>query len=75
MFCAAKVRKKRATDSQIKFFVNMNSFDNWVALNLLTMIVIAFLPHTEIVFSIYIGIITIIPIAYSYVEYKKLGKG
>ncbi len=46
----------------------------WVALTLLTMILIAFLPKSEIVFGIYIGIITVVPVAFSYLEYKKLGK-
>jgi accessory gene regulator protein AgrB len=38
------------------------------------MILIAFLPHVEIIFGVYIGTITIVPIIYSYVEYKKREK-
>lgn len=46
----------------------------WVATTLLTMILVAFLPQVEIVFGVYLGIITLVPIVYSYVEYKKLVK-
>lgn len=46
----------------------------WVVATLLTMILIAFLPNVEIVFGVYLGTITIVPIVYSYLEYKKLTK-
>lgn len=43
----------------------------WVASTLITMVLIAILPHPEIVFGVYIGVIAIVPIVYSYIEYKK----
>lgn len=46
----------------------------WVAATLLTMVVLPFLPDPEIVFGVYVAIITIIPIVYSYIIYKKLKK-
>lgn len=46
----------------------------WVGITLITMLVLPFLPHYEITFGIYLGIITIVPIVYSYIIYKKLEK-
>jgi uncharacterized membrane protein len=44
----------------------------WVACTLMTMVLIAFVSHYEIVFGIYLAVITIVPIAYSYVVFKKI---
>ena len=44
----------------------------WVVSSLITMVLIAILPHPEIVFGIYVGVILIIPIVYSFLVYKKL---
>lgn len=46
----------------------------WVVATLITMILIALVSRIEIVFGVYIAVITIVPIAYSYFEHKKLAK-
>ena len=46
----------------------------WVIASLLMMVILPLLPNMEIAFMIYIATISIIPMAYSYVEYKKLEK-
>lgn len=46
----------------------------WVGLTLIAMILMPFLPHYEIVFSVYIGVITVVPIVYSYVVFKNIDK-
>lgn len=44
----------------------------WVVSTLIVMVLLPFLPQPEIVFGVYIGLISIIPIVYSYVIYKKI---
>lgn len=46
----------------------------WVIATLITMVLIAIVPRIEIVFGVYIAVITILPIGYSYFEFKKRSK-
>lgn len=46
----------------------------WVIITLLMMIILPLLPSVDIVFGIYMAIIIIVPIVYSYVEFKKTQK-
>ncbi|MFL5764809.1 MAG: SdpI family protein [Bacteroidia bacterium] len=43
----------------------------WVVSTILAMVIIPFIPSADIVFGIYLAVIIIAPIAYSYIEYKK----
>lgn len=49
----------------------------WVFASLITMLVIPFVPTQagEIVFISYLAVIAIVPIVYSYLEFKKINKG
>jgi len=44
----------------------------WVFGTLITMAILPFLPETETFFGIYIGVITVIPIVYSYFLFRKI---
>ena len=44
----------------------------WVVGSLAMMIVLPFVPHLETMFLIFIAIICVVPIAYSYIIYKKI---
>ncbi|MCX6295305.1 MAG: SdpI family protein [Bacteroidetes bacterium] len=43
----------------------------WVFSTIAVMLILPFLPQPEIVFGIYIALITIVPIVYSYIIFKK----
>lgn len=44
----------------------------WVISTLIMVVAFPFLPHMDVIFMIYVGAISIVPIVYSYILYRKI---